>query len=60
MKTLWDLLGFQLQYTTTFHPQMDGQTEVVNRSLVHALRIQFAKTKQWDIFMQFNIAAFFI
>jgi hypothetical protein len=47
-KTLWDLLGCQLKYSTSFHPQMDGQTEVVNCNLVHALRIQFSKTKQWD------------
>jgi hypothetical protein len=47
-KTLWDLLGCQLKYSTAFHPQTDGQTKVVNHSLVHALHIQFSKTKQWD------------
>jgi hypothetical protein len=47
-KTSWDLLGCQLKYSTAFHPQTDDQTEVVNCSLVHALHIQFAKTKQQD------------
>jgi hypothetical protein len=49
--TLWSLLGFQLKFSTTFHPQTDGQTEVVNRTLVHALRSSFIKNKQWDVYL---------
>jgi len=30
---------------------MDGQTEVVNRVLVHALRMHFARRKQWDTYL---------
>ncbi|GJU14451.1 RNA-directed DNA polymerase [Tanacetum coccineum] len=37
-RTLWTRLGSKLQFSSSYHPQTDGQTEVVNRSLRNLLR----------------------
>jgi hypothetical protein len=37
-RTLWKKLGTKLAFSSSYHPQMDGQTEVVNRSLGDLLR----------------------
>jgi len=37
-KILWHKMKTKLQFFTTFHPQTDGQTEVVKESLGNLLR----------------------
>jgi transposase InsO family protein len=48
-KTLWEKLGTKLLFNTTCHPQTDGQTEVVNRTLSMLLRTMIKKSiKEWE------------
>nr|GEZ23870.1 RNA-directed DNA polymerase [Tanacetum cinerariifolium] len=49
-RTLWKRLGAKLNFSSSHHPQTDGQTEVTNRSLESILRCLVGdKPKQWDV-----------
>ena len=48
-KTLWTKLGTKLLFSTTCHPQTDGQTEVINSTLSMLLRTMIKKNlKEWE------------
>jgi IS30 family transposase len=48
-RTLWKKLGTELYFSSAYHPQMDGQAEIVNRSLGYLLRSLVAEHRsQWD------------
>jgi hypothetical protein len=48
-RTLWLKLGTELLFSTTYHPQTDGQTEVVNRTLSTMLwAILKSNLKLWE------------
>ena len=49
-KTLWKLLGTTLLFSTSHHPQTDGQTEVTNKTLGSILRALVSKhLRDWDL-----------
>ena len=48
-KTLWHLVGTKLKFSTTFHPQTNGQIEVVNLSLGNLLWCLVGEAnRNWD------------
>jgi hypothetical protein len=48
-RTLWKKMGTYLSFSSAYHPQTDGQTEVVNRSLGNLLRSLVTEHhNQWD------------
>ena len=51
-KTLWKLFSITLKFSSAFHPQIDGQIEVVNRSLGNLLRcLVGVKQGVWNLIL---------
>ena len=49
-RTLWTRMGSKLQFSSSHHPQSDGQTKVTNRSLGNLLRSLVGDNpKHWDL-----------
>ena len=49
-KTLWNKMGIELKFISTFHPQIDGKKEIVNRSLGNLLRCLVGnKPSNWEM-----------
>ncbi len=47
--TLWRKMYTQLSYSSSYHPQTDEQTEVINRSLGNLLRSLIREnSRMWD------------
>jgi hypothetical protein len=48
-RTLWNMVGTNLSFSSAYHPQMDGHTKVMNRSLGDFLRsLVIEHHSQWD------------
>jgi hypothetical protein len=48
-RSLWNKLGTKLLFSTTCHPQTDGQTKVVNRTLSTMLRAVLNQNlRRWE------------
>jgi hypothetical protein len=56
--SLWSLLDTKLTKSTAFHPQIDGQDEVVNHMVIHILHMYNSKhpTHGMRVFPMSNIA----
>ncbi|CAL9018651.1 unnamed protein product, partial [Prunus brigantina] len=58
-KSLWGFMDTKLKRSTAFHPQTDGQIEVVNRTMVHLLRGYNSKHPcTWDASLPYLQFAF--
>ena len=39
--------GIKLEHSTTYHPQMDGQSEIVNKEIIQVVRACKAEGNEW-------------
>jgi hypothetical protein len=47
--SLWSLLDTKLTKSTSFHPQIDGQTKVINYMILHILHMyNYKHDRTWD------------
>ena len=54
-----DLLGIKKTRTTPLHPQSDGQTERMNRTLLDILsKLAKDEPRQWDVQLPFAMASY--
>jgi hypothetical protein len=54
-RNLWKNLGTNINFISSYHPQTDGQTEVVNKSLGNILRsLVNENPRQWDCWSYFT------
>lgn len=58
-KTLWIIMGTKLKFSSAYHPQADGQTKVVNKSLGNLLRCHVGeRVRLWDSILPTDEFAF--
>lgn len=55
--TLWKLMGTTLQFSSSHHPQIDRQTEVVNRSLGNLLRSLISDSRSSGIWLWHRLSS---
>ena len=49
-RTLWKKLGTNIIFSSSYHPQTHGHTEVVNRSFGNIpISLMYEHKKQWDL-----------
>ncbi|MCO5611864.1 hypothetical protein L7F22_066123 [Adiantum nelumboides] len=51
-KAIWENIGTRLQFSSSFHPQTDGQSEIANSVVLHLLKSYISDQKtQWERYL---------